>query len=399
MTRPILILGFTALTAAADDTFFSEKVQPILEANCVSCHNPEKTKGKLLMHTAEGTAKGGDTGAAFVAGKPEESLIIQRVTLPKDDDEIMPSEGDPLSAADIDILKKWVTDGAKWPQGVTLAAKKKAEAAPKPPKEASTKVRNMAVYPEAITLETARDFNAFIAVATFEDDVTQDVTAKAKVTLADPSVAKLDGFKLQPLKDGATTLTIEWLDKKVEVPVTVKDATKDRPVSYNMDVMPVFMRANCNTGSCHGSARGQDGFNLSLFGFDPQGDHYRLTKELAGRRINMSLPDESLLVTKSINSVPHTGGKKMEKDSPMYNTLVEWITDGATDDKAKASTVVGVDIFPKGAVLEGLSVRASAVAGAAGREVIGVEIVALPVGEWARQAEGSQRKRDELGIA
>ena len=48
--------------------------------------------------------------------------------------------------------------------------------------------------------------------------------------------------------------------------------------------MPVFMRAGCNTGSCHGAARGKDGFRLSLFGFDPDGDHYRLTREMPGRR-------------------------------------------------------------------------------------------------------------------
>ncbi len=353
MTRSILILSFTALTVSADDAFFKEKVQPLLEQNCVGCHNPEKAKGKLLMHTAEGIGKGGDGGAATVAGKPDESSIIQRINLPKDHDDIMPPEGEPLTTGDIDILRKWVTDGAKWPEGVTLTAAKKSPTEVKSAKETTTKLRSLAAYPDTITLETARDFHSFVAVATFEDDVTQDVTAKAKISLADPAVAKLDGFKLLPLKDGVTTLTVEWLDKKVDIPVTVKDAAKDRPVSYSMDVMPVFMRANCNTGSCHGSARGQDGFNLSLFGFDPVGDHFRLTKEIAGRRLNMALPEESLLITKSINSVPHTGGKKMEKDSPMYKSLVEWITNGAAEDSATASKVVGVDIFPKSAVLEG----------------------------------------------
>jgi hypothetical protein len=269
----------------------------------------------------------------------------------------MPPKDGPLAAGDIEILKQWVAGGAKWPAGVTLKAKEKAAAPPKPAKETATKVRGMAVYPDAITLETARDFNTFVAVATFEDDVTQDVTAKAKLTLADPSVAKLDGFKLLPLKDGATTLTVEWLDKKVEVPVTVKDAAKDRPVSYNLDVMPVFMRANCNTGSCHGSARGQDGFMLSLFGYDPKGDHFRLTQQLAGRRINLALPEESLLVTKSVNSVPHTGGKKMEVGDAMYKALVEWITAGTPEDSATAATVTGVEIYPKNAVLEGAGAK------------------------------------------
>jgi hypothetical protein len=138
------------------------------------------------------------------------------------------------------------------------------------------------------------------------------------------------------------------------VPLEVKAATTDRPVSFNLDVMPVFMRDNCNTGSCHGAARGQDGFRLSLFGFDPKGDHFRLTQELSGRRINLSVPEESLLITKSINSVPHTGGKRMEADSPNYRTLVEWITNGTPyDDEKTLPTVTSVDIFPKTVVLEG----------------------------------------------
>jgi hypothetical protein len=353
MIRPIIFLGLTASLASADDPFFIEKVQPVLETHCVGCHNPEKTKGKLLMHTIDGVMKGGENGAALVPGKPDESAIIKRITLPADDDDLMPPKGGPLAAGEIEILKQWISTGAGWPAGLTLKAKEKPDAAPKPAKETVTKVRGMAVYPDAITLETARDFNSFVAVATFDDDVTQDVTAKAKISLADPSIAKLDGFKLLPVKDGATTLVIEWLDKKVEVPVTVKEAAKDRPVSYNLDVMPVFMRANCNTGSCHGSARGQDGFRLSLFGFDPKGDHFRLTRELSGRRINLALPEESLLVTKSTNSVPHTGGKKVEAGSPMYKTMVEWITNGTPYDADGIAHVVSVDLYPKKAVLEG----------------------------------------------
>ena len=353
MIRPFLILSLTAPFACADDAFFTDKVQPILEANCVGCHNPEKSKGKLLMNTLDSFMKGGENGVIVVAGKPGESPLIKRITLPKDDDDIMPPKDGPLATGDIEILKQWITQGAGWPAGVTLKAREKVAAAPKPAKETVMKVRNMAVYPEAITLESARDFNSFVAVATFDDDVTQDVTPKAKVTLADPTIAKLDGFKLLPLKDGATVLTVEWLDKKVAVPVTVKDSAKDRPVSFNLDVMPVFMRSNCNTGSCHGSARGQDGFRLSLFGFDPKGDHFRLTQELAGRRINLALPEESLLITKSINSVPHTGGKKVEPGDPNYKTLVEWVTNGVPYDADGIAKVVAVDLYPNKAVLEG----------------------------------------------
>lgn len=355
LSRAFLALALPASAAHAADatsSLFTDKIQPLFAGKCVSCHNPEKTKGKLQMHTAAALAAGGDSGPTIVPGKPDESLLLQRISLPAGHDDIMPPEGDPVTPEEIAAVRAWITEGATFPPDLTITA---ASAKPaRPPKESITKVRSMAVYPDKITLETARDFQSFVAIATFDDDVTQDVTPKAKIALADPSLARMDGARLFPLKDGSTTLTVQWHDQTVTIPVEVKAATTDRPVSFNLDVMPVFMRDNCNTGSCHGAARGQDGFRLSLFGFDPKGDHFRLTQELSGRRINLSVPEESLLITKSINSVPHTGGKRMEADSPNYRTLVEWITNGTPyDDEKTLPTVTSVDIFPKTVVLEG----------------------------------------------
>ena len=355
LSRAFLALAIPASAAHAADappSLFTDKIQPLFAGKCVSCHNPEKTKGKLQMHTAAALAAGGDSGPAIVPGKPDESLLLQRISLPAGHDDIMPPEGDPVTPDEIAAVRSWISEGAAFPPDLTITAASPKPA--RPPKESITKVRSMAVYPDKITLETARDFQSFVAIATFDDDVTQDVTPKAKIALADPSLARMDGARLFPLKDGSTTLTVQWHDQTVTVPVEVKAATTDRPVSFNLDVMPVFMRDNCNTGSCHGAARGQDGFRLSLFGFDPKGDHFRLTQELSGRRINLSVPEESLLITKSINSVPHTGGKRMEADGPNYRTLVEWITNGTPyDDEKTLPTVTSVDIFPKTVVLEG----------------------------------------------
>jgi hypothetical protein len=356
LTKLLSIACFAAplsVQAGPAEDFFTQKVQPLLESTCLGCHHPEKAKGKLQMQTLEMLLKGGEGGAAIVAGKPDESLIYTRTNLPADHDDLMPPDGKggPLPAADKEILKKWITDGAVWPKDVVLKPKEKPA---KPGKETTTKVRSMAVYPDAVVLETKRDFHKLVAVATFADDVTEEVTARAEFTLADASIAKLEGANLTPLKDGQTTLTVRWHDQKVDVPVTVKAAAQDRPVSFDQDVMPVLMRANCNTGSCHGAARGQDGFRLSLFGYDPQDDHYRLTSELSGRRINFAVPEDSLLITKSVNSVPHTGGKKFEVGSAFYKTLVEWIGNGAPNDPPAIAKPVKVEIFPRQAVLEGV---------------------------------------------
>src|SRR5215472_9255271 len=83
-----------------------------------------------------------------------------------------------------------------------------------------------------------------------------------------------------------------------------------RPVSFRLDIEPVLFRAGCNSGGCHGAAAGKDGFHLSLFGYDPAGDYYRLTQQVVGRRIDNAVPKESLLLLKATGMVPHTGGRR-----------------------------------------------------------------------------------------
>ena len=108
--------------------------------------------------------------------------------------------------------------------------------------------------------------------------------------MANPALLKREGATFYPLADGTTTLAVTFGGQSFSVPVKVAQATVQPPLSFRLDVMPVFMRAGCNTGSCHGAARGKDGFRISLFGFDPEGDHYRLTREMVGRRINLAVP-------------------------------------------------------------------------------------------------------------
>ncbi len=209
------------------------------------------------------------------------------------------------------------------------------------------------VYPPEVQLTTARDRQAFIVVATRPDGVTQDVTAAAKATLAQPALARLEGHTLYPAADGATTLALEYQGQTVSVPVTVKDATVERPISFRLDVMPVFLRSGCNTGSCHGAKSGKDGFNLSLFGYDPDSDHHRITHEIGFRRINLALPRESLLMQKADGSVPHTGGKQFAADSEYYQSLLRWLEAGVPKDPADVPTPVALELYPPKAVLEG----------------------------------------------
>jgi hypothetical protein len=212
----------------------------------------------------------------------------------------------------------------------------------------------LAVYPPEIQLTTAPDRQSIVVQAAFADGITRDVTQEATLTLADPRLVRQSGAVFAPVADGATTLTVGYNGRSVTIPVKVAQATAVPPISFRLDVMPVFMRSGCNTGSCHGAARGKDGFRISLFGFDPEGDHFRLTREMVGRRLNLAVPADSTMLEKATGTVPHTGGKRFEKGSELYQTLYRWIEAGApNDDAAKLPKVVGVDLYPKRSVLDG----------------------------------------------
>ncbi len=212
---------------------------------------------------------------------------------------------------------------------------------------------SIAVFPPDVNMQSARGKQRIIVQASYADGITRDVTAQAKVTISDPKIAKIVNLEVLPVGDGKCSIAVEFEGKTTQVPVDVKDAIKDRPISFKLDVMPIFLRNGCNQGGCHGAARGKDGFRLSLFGFDPDGDHYRLTRELNGRRINLAIPEESLLVEKSTGKVPHTGGQKFAVGEQYYNDLVRWVDAGGPQDPAGVATPVSVDLFPKTALLDG----------------------------------------------
>lgn len=117
-------LSMPAAFAAPD---FEKDIQPILESNCVLCHGSGKQKGNLQLHTRAAMLKGGDSGPSIDLKNVDASLIIDRITLPIEDDEIMPQESKPLTPEQISLLKQWIAAGAPWTEGLRLKAKKHAD--------------------------------------------------------------------------------------------------------------------------------------------------------------------------------------------------------------------------------------------------------------------------------
>lgn len=349
----IHIITTTIMTLACCASSF-ELARPVLEQHCISCHGPDKAKGGLRLHTLTDFNAGGDDHPSINHQAPKTSHLLKLISLPHDHDDKMPSKGRMLTADEIDALSQWYADKAPWPKGAILQARK-----PQPSrKELTHQLEKIIAFPNKVTLETAADFHTVLSYGHYSDASNRDLSSVVKLHIDDPKIAQLDGLKVLPLSDGTTTLHISFAEHKTQVPIRVIDAKKQRPISFQLDVMPVITAAGCNTGSCHGSARGQDGFQLSLFGFDPKGDYQRITRELPGRRLNLAIPQNSLFLTKAAGQVPHTGGKILTPESTGYRTILAWIDAGAHYDKDDIPSPISIDISPKQLVHKGSDTEA-----------------------------------------
>ena len=120
----------------------------------------------------------------------------------------------------------------------------------------------------------------------------------------------------------------------------------DRPLSFRHDVLPVLSKAGCNSGGCHGALAGKGGFRLSLNAYDPATDHYNITRENRGRRIEFADPARSLFVIKPTAAVRHKGGKFIHEDSDDYKLLIEWIQQGAPGPSTDDTELNRIELSP-----------------------------------------------------
>ncbi len=212
----------------------------------------------------------------------------------------------------------------------------------------------LTVYPSQITLSNAHDIERLIAVVTRPDGVTLDVTNEVTLAFGAENVAAWgEDKRLHGTGDGETTITVTHGDLTATVPLVVQNSGSVPATTFSNDVLPAIMRAGCNTGACHGSAQGKNGFRLSLFGFDPGYDFISLTRDSRSRRINAALPEESLMLTKPLGQVDHEGGSVIQPGDGLYEPMLQWIREGTKADPADLPTLTNINIYPPEAVLEG----------------------------------------------
>src|SRR5277367_4130198 len=124
-------------------------------------------------------------------------------------------------------------------------------------------------------------------------------------------------------------------------------AASDVPqVNFVRDVAPILNKAGCMSGTCHGAAKGKNGFKLSLRGYDPQFDYEALLYDLSGRRFNRAEPGKSLMLAKPSQEVAHGGGQRFEKDSGYYKLIYTWISQGVPFGDPDKDTIADLRVEP-----------------------------------------------------
>jgi len=115
---------------------------------------------------------------------------------------------------------------------------------------------------------------------------------------------------------------------------------------FELDIQPILTARGCNSGGCHGKSRGQNGFALSLLGFDADMDYKAIAFESRGRRLSLLAPSESLLLVKATGQVPHGGGVRFKTTDQEYRLLMEWIESGLLRASDTDPKLVGIKITP-----------------------------------------------------
>ena len=175
-----------------------------------------------------------------------------------------------------------------------------------------------------------------------------DLTREAAYVSRDPSLAEIgpDGVA-RSVADGKTQIEVTAAGKTLTIPVQVSGSHQPRSLHFENDILPILSRFGCNSSGCHGKAEGQNGFKLSIFGFDPRADRVALLEEGRGTTDFSGRAEESLMLKKATGRVPHGGGVRIQRGSHEYRLLCEWIAAGCPEGDPAAPRVASIRLTPR----------------------------------------------------
>jgi len=220
-------------------------------------------------------------------------------------------------------------------------------------------VQSITVDPSEVVFTNADQALQLLVTLKMSDGMQRDATHEAqfKTNDADAKIASVESGRLTPKGDGTAVFEVSVEDKtqgkRVSAPVkvTVQNFNASRAVHFMNEIEPILTKAGCNTGGCHGKSGGQNGFAMSLLGFDTNKDYDAIVKEGRGRRLFPAAPAQSLLLIKATGTVAHGGGHRFDHESREYKLILRWIEQGMPKGKDDDPKVDRIDVFPKERIL------------------------------------------------
>ena len=209
------------------------------------------------------------------------------------------------------------------------------------------------ILPGNVVLSGPHSSQRLLVLAESTGKIEGDLTSKAKFTSSNPSVVSVDATgRVKAVADGEAIVTAVHGNEKATAKIKAIKTKEPFDWSFRNHVIPVLTKIGCNSGACHGALAGKGGFKLSLRGYAPDSDHFVLTRQAGGRRINTQEPAKSLMLLKPTLAISHGGGLKVEVGSPDYQLVADWIASGAPGPKAGDVRIQRLEVFPSEAVLK-----------------------------------------------
>ena len=206
---------------------------------------------------------------------------------------------------------------------------------------------SISVEPAVVDLDGPRDERTLIVTGRFDDGQDRDVTPIVRFTPNNPSVGKVfPGGIARGWRDGRTTIHVTLGKLAARFLLSVRNRSREVPVSFEDEVQPILTKAGCNQGACHGSQHGKGGFKLSLLGYDGASDYRAIVRQNEGRRVVVTDAGASLLLKKAVLDLPHAGGRRFDRDSYEYRTLLAWVQEGAPESQGEAPVVESLSVVP-----------------------------------------------------
>jgi hypothetical protein len=212
---------------------------------------------------------------------------------------------------------------------------------------------DLQIEPADFTLTGPHGRQRLLVLAQEGGQIVGDRTGQAKFATSDPAVATVDATgTVQAAGDGEAIITATCDSGQATAKVQVTKFKDPFTWSFRNHVIPLLTRAGCNSGACHGALAGKGGLKLSLRGYDPNADHFVLTRQALGRRVDRVEPARSLMLLKPTMAMAHAGGLRFEVDSADYRLLADWIASGAPGPRPDDVRIQRLEVFPARAILK-----------------------------------------------